>query len=74
MSIESIYDLTRIDPWFLYQLDQILAMEKEISSCKQDDQNSIALPDILKKAKSFGFSDMQIAYLSLGERIVLIPD
>jgi carbamoyl-phosphate synthase large subunit len=64
MSISSIYDLTRIDPWFLYQLDQILAMEKEISSCRQNDPDSISLPDILKKAKSFGFSDIQIAYLS----------
>ncbi len=58
-SIQDIYDLTGIDPWFLYQLRQITDMEQEIESA------GISLSDeLFQKAKSTGFSDKQIAYLT----------
>jgi carbamoyl-phosphate synthase large subunit len=59
LSISEIHDLTRIDPWFLDQIQQIVNMEKQIRTAGR------AIPaDLLKKAKSFGFSDIQIAALT----------
>lgn len=68
MSIDEIYELTGIDPWFLYQLKQIITLETEIESsgnpkdtCAEDDIPMAS--DLLEKAKSYGFSDYQIASL-----------
>jgi carbamoyl-phosphate synthase large subunit len=59
MSIQFIYELTGIDPWFLYQIKQIVDLEQSIKSLETN------LPEsLLKKAKSWGFSDIQIAYLT----------
>jgi carbamoyl-phosphate synthase large subunit len=45
-----------IDRWFLYEIEKICNLEKEISKYKFDN-----LPiELLKQAKSFGFSDEQI--------------
>ncbi|AER40607.1 MAG: carbamoyl-phosphate synthase (glutamine-hydrolyzing) large subunit [Flavobacteriales bacterium] len=58
ISIREIHNLTKIDPWFLYQLDNIFQTKKEISSY----ENWINIPDeLFRKAKKEGFSDMQIA-------------
>ena len=58
MDIQTIYDLTRIDPWFLHQLKQIVSLEQDIAS-----ENKIDA-DLLHHAKSNGFSDVQLAHLS----------
>ncbi len=59
MSIQYIYELTGIDPWFLHQIKQIVDLEQRIKSLETD------LPEsLLKRAKSWGFSDTQIAYLT----------
>ena len=59
MSIQFIYELTGIDPWFLYQIKQIVELEQRIKSNRTD------LPEtLLKKAKSWGFSDVQLAHLT----------
>ena len=66
MSMEAIYDLTRIDPWFLNQIRQIVLMEQKIATAGKD--ISAAL---LRHAKSTGFSDIQIASLTgLNEQAV----
>ncbi|MFH0995640.1 MAG: carbamoyl-phosphate synthase large subunit [Pseudomonadota bacterium] len=57
MSMESIYDLTRIDPWFLDQIRQIVDMEQKIAAAGKD------WVLLLRQAKSTGFSDIQIASL-----------
>jgi len=63
MSIDTIYELTAIDHWFLMQLQQIVDMEQQIA--KTGDNISL---DELKKAKDYGFSDMQLGYLTgMGE-------
>ena len=61
--VQSIHELTGIDPWFLYQIKQIVDCEQEIASIlkTRNDETSISL---LKKAKSWGFSDIQIACLT----------
>ena len=58
MSIDSIYELTGIDPWFLYQLDQIIRIEQQIRRERPDLSD-----ELLKNAKAFGFSDVQLASL-----------
>ena len=58
-STEQIYELNKIDPWFLNQIEQILDVKKELKEA-----NPKALLELLLKAKQFGFSDYQIAYLS----------
>ena len=59
MPIQFIYELTGIDPWFLHQIKQIVELEQRIKSNRTD--LSITL---LKKAKSWGFSDVQLAHLT----------
>ena len=59
ISTETIYKLTGIDPWFLYQIEQIIRLEQEIGEHKGD------LPDaVLQHAKEWGFSDVQLAHLT----------
>jgi carbamoyl-phosphate synthase large subunit len=63
-SIEAIYEATRIDPWFLHQLRQIVEMERAIAAAGPD-----LAPDLLQQAKSWGFSDVQIGWLTgIGEQ------
>jgi len=73
MSIESITDLTGIDPWFLYQLKQILNEEEKIASdlkiplsLDPGEQNAThnSTRELLYQAKANGFSDIQIAHLT----------
>jgi len=59
MSIDEIYQLTKIDKWFLYKIKNIVQMEEELSKYTIE-----TIPrDVLRKAKRLGFSDKQIAYL-----------
>ncbi|WP_185855819.1 carbamoyl-phosphate synthase (glutamine-hydrolyzing) large subunit [Blattabacterium cuenoti] len=58
ISIKKIHDLTKIDPWFLYQLDNIFQTKKKISSY---DHWRYIPDELFRKAKKEGFSDMQIA-------------
>ena len=58
-TVEQIFDLTKIDPWFLQQLYEIFEMEL---SLKQ--QNLVAIDTtLLRRAKQFGFSDAQLAHI-----------
>jgi len=59
MSIDEIYQLTKIDKWFLYKIKNIVQMEEELSKYTIE-----TIPrDVIRKAKRLGFSDKQIAYL-----------
>jgi carbamoyl-phosphate synthase large subunit len=58
MSLAQIHALTRIDPWFLDQLDDIVKLEEELRSI--DDLQRVETPTF-RKAKQFGFSDRQLA-------------
>ena len=63
LDIEKIYDLTKIDRWFLHNIKEIIDCEKELLKNKGN------IPqELLKKAKEYGFSDKQLAkLLALGE-------
>jgi len=59
MPIEAIYSATGIDPWFLHHLRQIIEMAGQIRN-----SNGHLGPEVLKRAKSWGFSDIQLAHLT----------
>jgi carbamoyl-phosphate synthase large subunit len=60
VSIKTIRELTQIDRWFLYQIQDIVKMENEIRQYKHLEK----LPEsLLCDAKQMGFSDEQIAEL-----------
>jgi len=66
MSVQDIYELTRIDPWFLQNIKQIIEMEGRIDVQRSTFNVQRLTPDIielLKEAKRFGFSDKRIAQL-----------
>jgi carbamoyl-phosphate synthase large subunit len=59
LSVEEIYGITWIDPWFLNNIKQILDMEEKI----QGDPLPLT-PILLREAKEYGFSDRRIAELT----------
>ncbi|MES2515720.1 MAG: carbamoyl-phosphate synthase large subunit [Bacteroidota bacterium] len=59
ISIKTIQKLTRIDMWFLEQIEQMIALENEVSKYKLSD-----IPrDILYEVKQMGYADRQVAHL-----------
>ncbi len=59
-SVERIYELTKIDRWFLHKLARIKRIEKNLSAVVNLEALSA---DLLKEAKIAGFSDFQITRL-----------
>ena len=59
ISIKTIQKLTRIDPWFLNQIEEMILLENEISKYTLPQ-----LPrEIFYEAKQKGYADRQIAHL-----------
>ncbi len=64
--IEEIYAITRIDRWFLKNIEEIVLFEKELEPYRSDDlpvlkKKTARIPgDLMKRAKRLGFSDRQI--------------
>ncbi|MGE4357772.1 MAG: carbamoyl-phosphate synthase large subunit [Candidatus Omnitrophota bacterium] len=65
ISIEEIYELSKIDRWFLDNIKELVEIEEEIGKFKGEDKEKMKkIPfELLKRAKENGFSDRQIAYL-----------
>jgi carbamoyl-phosphate synthase large subunit len=58
ISTKTIHEITKIDKWFLYQVKEIVAMEAELTKCKDLSK----VPDeMMWDIKKMGFSDEQIA-------------
>lgn len=56
-TIEKIHELTKVDPWFLYKMQNIINMSIQLTQYQIQ-----TIPVVLiKKAKQKGFSDLQIA-------------
>ena len=56
-SIDEVYELTGIDPWFLAQLTELLEAEKSFAAAKTIEK------DVLWRMKRMGFADKQLADL-----------
>ncbi|MBN2653752.1 MAG: carbamoyl-phosphate synthase large subunit [Nitrospirae bacterium] len=64
MSIEEIFSISSIDPWFLNNIKQITDMESLIAESSDKISNADdEAADILHEAKEYGFSDRRIAAL-----------
>ncbi len=59
-SVDAIFDLTKIDPWFLENIKQLSDLALELEKVDLLDEKNLQL---LEKAKSYGFSDLQLAAL-----------
>lgn len=58
ITIEKIYELTKIDRWFLHNIKEIIGLEQDILKNKNN-----LTKELLTSAKEFGFSDRQLAKL-----------
>jgi carbamoyl-phosphate synthase large subunit len=75
MKTEDIHELTRIDPWFLSNIREIVDLEVEIRSYGAAIRDlelwrttltpdQLHIPDqLIRQAKEFGFSDVQLGHL-----------
>ncbi|MCL2631735.1 MAG: carbamoyl-phosphate synthase large subunit [Coriobacteriia bacterium] len=59
-SVESIYQASGIDPWFLYRIDDIVSMQESLRDTNLHELGQSKL----FAAKRMGLSDAQIAYLT----------
>uniref|UniRef100_A0A8C4S7Z4 Multifunctional protein CAD n=1 Tax=Erpetoichthys calabaricus TaxID=27687 RepID=A0A8C4S7Z4_ERPCA len=58
-SVDRLYELTKIDRWFLNKMKNITDHTAVLETYRQDETD--ILPEVLLKAKQLGFSDKQIA-------------
>jgi carbamoyl-phosphate synthase large subunit len=58
-TLEEVHRLTKIDPWFLDQIQQIVELEMKLDDQKLDDFSKEDLFELKRK----GFSDRRLAYL-----------
>ncbi|WP_339662348.1 carbamoyl-phosphate synthase large subunit [uncultured Polaribacter sp.] len=57
--LSKIYDITKIDMWYLKQYEELFQLQKEISTYKIDTLSR----DLLLEAKQKGYGDRQIAHM-----------
>ncbi len=62
MSSEELFAITKIDPWFLEQIRDLLAFEAHLASCSGSAQSALS-NGLLWEAKEMGFSDDRVAQL-----------
>ena len=62
-SLEKLFEMTAIDPWFLAQIKEIIDLETDLQSRALNDIS----PDELFRIKQKGFSDRRLAQLLPGE-------
>ncbi len=71
MTTEEIYDYTKIDPWFLNNIKEIIEFERDLIAVREEhgsferwrEEDPESLREILTDAKRLGFSDRRLAYL-----------
>ncbi|HET9300549.1 MAG TPA: carbamoyl-phosphate synthase large subunit [Candidatus Polarisedimenticolaceae bacterium] len=59
-SVDSVAEATGVDPWFLSQMEEIVDVEGRLRSFLLHD----IPPELLHRAKRYGFSDRQIGHLT----------
>ena len=64
-TIERIYELTKIDPWFIGKLKNIVDFKTKLLSYNSLEEIT---PEVMREAKILGFSDFQIARFVLKPR------
>lgn len=63
-TVEKIYELSKIDPWFIRKVKNIIDIEKELEDAAKSGTSVDEISKgVLEKAKKAGFSDFQIAHI-----------
>jgi len=60
-SVKEIHELTKIDPWFIEKIMNIVRIENELKEYSKKGSLENLPDEVLKRAKQYGFSDHQIA-------------
>jgi carbamoyl-phosphate synthase large subunit len=60
LSVEEIHTLTGIDPWFLTNIEELVALERQLREVGSLDE---VRDELLREAKQCGFSNRQLATL-----------
>ncbi|MCF7975748.1 MAG: carbamoyl-phosphate synthase large subunit [Phycisphaerae bacterium] len=58
MTVDEVFDLTKIDPWFLNNINDIIQLELKMAKLKD---LSAFKPALMRQAKEYGFSDKYMA-------------
>jgi len=69
MSVEEISEITRIDPWFISNINDIVKLENEIKL--EYSRSKTVNKKLLRQAKEYGFSDSQIAELINSDELLV---
>ncbi|MBM4284413.1 MAG: carbamoyl-phosphate synthase large subunit [Deltaproteobacteria bacterium] len=70
MSVPEVYGLTKIDPWFLHQLRDLVGFGEELATfgtLLAQGRGQEQMPEMLRRAKEWGFADRQLAHLWGGD-------
>lgn len=63
--IDEIFELTRIDRWFLYKLKNLADYENELqqvnSGGKDDEKSAFLSPELYLRGKKLGYTDAQLS-------------
>jgi carbamoyl-phosphate synthase large subunit len=75
-SVQRVHELSGIDPWFLENIRELVQFEEELFAASPatirrflgdeaaaGDQSDSGLVDLIRRAKSYGYSDVQLAHL-----------
>jgi len=65
LSVDEIYDLSKIDRWFIENMSGLVKLEEKIWKFRNRNNNGrLRIPaELLLEAKENGFSDVQLSYL-----------
>jgi len=63
-SVDRICELSKIAPWFIANFKQLVECEEQIKRAGSDGGIEGFSQELLRRAKSWGFSDRQIAFLT----------
>jgi carbamoyl-phosphate synthase large subunit len=58
-SVDQIHELTRVDRWFLNQIQQIVDLSKELEQSRWESLD----PEIIRRAKREGLSDLRLSQI-----------
>ncbi|TDA30751.1 MAG: carbamoyl phosphate synthase large subunit [Archaeoglobi archaeon] len=62
-TVDEIYQLTKIDPWFLEKVKNIVEFEEKLKKIAKEKKIDEVPREILLEAKKLGFSDKQLAFI-----------
>lgn len=63
MSVEEIYELTKIDPWFIEKIKNLVEFEEDLKAWAERCSIEEVPEEVLRRAKRLGYSDRQLAHI-----------